>query len=100
MAVLIAKALAAVAHAGLDRLVVAGGVGANRRLRAALDTAAARAGVRVFYPEPELCTDNGAMIAFAGVLRMTAGCPSLRPGAAGSFEVMPRWPLQLLSEPA
>lgn len=100
VAVLVTKALVAVAHAGLDRLVVAGGVGANRRLRNVLDAAAARADVRVFYPEPELCTDNGAMIAFAGLLRMTSGCPSFRPGAAGSFEVMPRWPLQLLSEPA
>ncbi len=98
--VLVAKALAAVAHAGLARLVVAGGVGANRRLRATLDTAAARAGVQVFYPAPDLCTDNGAMIAFAGVLRISAGCPPSRPATAGSFEVMPRWPLQLLSEPA
>src|SRR5512138_1652379 len=61
--VLVAKCLKALQSTGLKRLVVAGGVGANRQLRAALDAAAKRRGLEVFYPDPELCTDNGAMIA-------------------------------------
>jgi N6-L-threonylcarbamoyladenine synthase len=74
---------------GLTRLVVAGGVGANRQLRAGLDAAARERGFDVFYPEPELCTDNGAMIAFAAARR-------LAPGASRShgFTVKPRWDLQ------
>lgn len=89
--VLVAKALAAVEHAGMRQLVVAGGVGANLRLRARLTAGARKRGVEVFYPELEFCTDNGAMIAFAAALRM-------RPGAAGagdahSFTVRPRWDL-------
>jgi len=64
--VLVAKCLKALQATGLKRLVVAGGVGANRQLRAALDAAAKRRAFEVFYPEPELCTDNGAMIAVAG----------------------------------
>ncbi len=92
--VLAAKALAAVDRCGLERLVVAGGVGANRRLRARLDADAAKAGVRVFYPEVELCTDNGAMIAFCGGQRLLAGAA---PAGDGRFGVRPRWPLQELS---
>src|SRR6476620_1633954 len=57
----------------VQKLVVAGGVGANRRLRAQLDAACARQGVRVHYPELALCTDNGAMIALAAALRLAAG---------------------------
>ena len=89
--VLAAKALAALAACRLDRLVVAGGVGANRRLRERLDRRAARAGVRVFYPELALCTDNGAMIAFCGAQRLLAGAQTRSDGA---FAVRPRWPLQ------
>jgi N6-L-threonylcarbamoyladenine synthase len=59
--------------AGTDQLVVAGGVGANRRLRARLQALATRRGGRVSFPRPEFCTDNGAMIAFAGALRLAAG---------------------------
>ena len=59
--------------AGTDQLVVAGGVGANRRLRARLQVLAERRGGRVSFPRPEFCTDNGAMIAFAGALRLAAG---------------------------
>jgi N6-L-threonylcarbamoyladenine synthase len=86
--VLVAKCLRALETSGLDRLVVAGGVGANRQLRGALDAQAARRGFEVFYPEPELCTDNGAMIAFAAALRL--GQDS-REGSR--FSVKPRWDL-------
>ena len=86
--VLVAKCVKALQATGLRTLVVAGGVGANRQLRAALDADAARAGFRVFYPEPELCTDNGAMIAFAAALRLD---PSVR--TRPQFNVKPRWDL-------
>ncbi len=92
--VLVAKALGAAARTGLTRLVVAGGVGANRRLRQRLDAAAKARGVAVFYPELNLCTDNGAMIAFAAALRLQAG--AVRPRGL-DFSVRPRWPLQALS---
>jgi N6-L-threonylcarbamoyladenine synthase len=72
--------------------VVAGGVGANRRLREQLDAACAKRGVRVHYPELALCTDNGAMIALAAAMRLQAGVQEAR--AAYSFDVKPRWPLQ------
>ncbi|MGQ0652419.1 MAG: tRNA (adenosine(37)-N6)-threonylcarbamoyltransferase complex transferase subunit TsaD [Betaproteobacteria bacterium] len=87
--VLVAKCRQALERTGLDQLVVAGGVGANRQLRAALDEAARKNGFTVHYPEPELCTDNGAMIAFAAALRMGgAGA-----GEAKGFGVKPRWEL-------
>lgn len=93
--VLVAKALSALRHCRLDRLVVAGGVGANRRLRQRLDENAAAARVRVYYPELALCTDNGAMIAFCGAQRLLAGTAA--PVTGGAFSVRPRWPLQELS---
>jgi tRNA N6-adenosine threonylcarbamoyltransferase len=71
--VLVAKSLYALEQTGLRQLVVAGGVGANRRLRERLDRAAAKEGFAVYYPEFEFCTDNGAMIALAGALRLGAG---------------------------
>jgi len=86
------KALAACRQRRLSTLVVAGGVGANRRLRQRLDTAAAQQGVRVCYPEMELCTDNGAMIAFAAALRLQAG-KAEQDDRKGAFAVKPRWPL-------
>lgn len=88
--VLLRKSLLALKQTGLQRLVVAGGVGANRQLRASLDAAAKRKRFRVHYPELEFCTDNGAMIALAGCLRLQAGAVA-KP--AGSFAVQPRWPL-------
>ena len=93
MDVLVAKALGAVDRAGVPRLVVAGGVGANRTLRERLSAAAAARGVEVFYPPLEFCTDNGAMIAFAGALLLAAF------GPAGSFGVKPRWELASLETP-
>jgi N6-L-threonylcarbamoyladenine synthase len=94
--VLATKSLAAVAHAGLDRLVIAGGVGANRELRSVLEARATGRGVALYYPEPELCTDNGAMIALAGALRLTAG---ERAAIAPGFTVRPRWDLATLEAP-
>ncbi|MGE5385801.1 MAG: tRNA (adenosine(37)-N6)-threonylcarbamoyltransferase complex transferase subunit TsaD [Betaproteobacteria bacterium] len=88
--VLAKKSLKALKETGLKRLVVAGGVGANRQLRTRLNDEAKRRGLHVHYPELEFCTDNGAMIALAGALRLEAGVPS-RP--AGTFAVRPRWPL-------
>jgi len=92
--VLVAKSLGAVARAGVPRLVVAGGVGANRSLRVRLSAAATAKGIEVFYPPLEFCTDNGAMIAFAGAMRLAAM------GRAGSFGVRPRWELASLHAPA
>jgi N6-L-threonylcarbamoyladenine synthase len=89
--VLVAKSLRALRHTGLRRLVVAGGVGANLRLRAALDAGAARLAAQVHYPPLALCTDNGAMIALAAALRVQHG---LAGGTRdGAFDVRPRWPL-------
>jgi N6-L-threonylcarbamoyladenine synthase len=89
--VLTAKALSALEATGLERLVVAGGVGANRQLRERLSDSAAAKGYRVYYPEPALCTDNGAMIAFAGALRLAHREPASR-----AFSVRPRWELDEL----
>jgi N6-L-threonylcarbamoyladenine synthase len=94
--VLAAKAMTAVRQCGLDRLVVAGGVGANRRLRQRLDEAGAARGVKVFYPELALCTDNGAMIAYCGAQRFLAGRVA---EGEGGFVVRPRWPLQEILAP-
>ncbi|MBK8183066.1 MAG: tRNA (adenosine(37)-N6)-threonylcarbamoyltransferase complex transferase subunit TsaD [Candidatus Competibacteraceae bacterium] len=75
----------------LKRLVVAGGVGANRRLRDRLRELTAELGGQVFYPRLEFCTDNGAMIAYAGWRRLAAG-----QGQDTVIDVMPRWPLDSL----
>ena len=95
--VLVAKSLAALEGTGLERLVVAGGVGANRSLRDRLDRAVAARGARVHYPELALCTDNGAMIALAGALRLAAGERPAATDLGGGFDVRPRWPLAELS---
>lgn len=88
--VLVAKCLAALDATGLEQLVVAGGVGANRTLRVRLDAAVSARGDQVFYPEPELCTDNGAMIAFAGMLRLSSATPT---PTGYAFSARPRWDL-------
>jgi N6-L-threonylcarbamoyladenine synthase len=89
---LIAKCRRALEHTGLPSLVVAGGVGANRKLRQALDRLGAASGVRVSYPRTEFCTDNAAMIAYAGCQRLMAGeHDDLRIRATA------RWPLDTLS---
>lgn len=87
--VLEAKCIAAIESTGVARLVVAGGVGANRPLRARLERAAGHGGFEVHFPELALCTDNGAMIAFAGALRLREGIPP----ASHGFSVHPRWDL-------
>ena len=92
--VLVAKCVTALKQTGLKRLVIAGGVGANLQLRAGLDAAARKRRFSVFYPALEFCTDNGAMIAFAGAMRL-----QVQPEAATrnyAFTVRPRWPLDEL----
>ena len=94
--VLVKKSLTALEVTGLQRLVVAGGVGANRQLRSQLDAACARRGVRVHYPELHLCTDNGAMIALAAAMRVQTGVA--QPERNYAFDVRPRWPLEAGTE--
>jgi N6-L-threonylcarbamoyladenine synthase len=76
---------------GFDTLVIAGGVGANQRLRAKLQALAEKRGGRVSFPRPMFCTDNGAMIAFAGALRLQAGQHN-----DASVRVTPRWDMATL----
>lgn len=91
--VLTSKALSALKQSGLDQLVVAGGVGANQLLRSRLNEAVQKHGGKVFYPDLEFCTDNGAMIAFAGAMRLLHQ-PAQRDYR---FNVKPRWNLQELN---
>ncbi len=93
--VLVAKSMAALKQTDLKRLVVAGGVGANNQLRQALNQAAAKRRCKVYYPELEFCTDNGAMIAFAGAMRLERHPDAARRDYA--FNIRPRWPLNELS---
>jgi N6-L-threonylcarbamoyladenine synthase len=78
---------------GRNRLVVAGGVGANRLLRERLRETAAAEGVQVYYPRPEFCTDNGAMIAYVGHARYADA------GVAAGFSIRPRWSIDTLQPP-
>ncbi|MCK5431758.1 MAG: tRNA (adenosine(37)-N6)-threonylcarbamoyltransferase complex transferase subunit TsaD, partial [Gammaproteobacteria bacterium] len=84
----------AIQQTGLKRLVVAGGVGANQMLRQRLTELASKEGGKVFYPRPEFCTDNGAMIAYAGCLRLAAGQHE-----EAQIVATPRWSLDELSVP-
>jgi N6-L-threonylcarbamoyladenine synthase len=86
--VLVAKAVAALDATGMTRLVVAGGVGANRTLRSRLVAATAAQGAQVYFPDAQFCTDNGAMIALVGALRLHSGV-----AADYAFTIRPRWEL-------
>ncbi len=92
---LVAKTLRALVQTGRRALVIAGGVGANRRLREGLRVVAAQRGASVHYPRPEFCTDNAAMIALAGHARLVAG---ERNGLG--LQAYARWPLSGLTPPA
>ncbi len=92
--VLATKCLAALKKCRLKRLVVSGGVGANRQLRARLNAKAEQKGIQVAYPRLEFCTDNGAMIAFAGAMRLKHGGK-----ADHAFSIRPRWDLAELTAP-
>jgi len=96
--VLVRKSMAALERTGLKRLVVAGGVGANALLRSRLEVECKKRQARVHYPELALCTDNGAMIALAAAMRMQRGIAQM--STDYSFDVLPRWPLTALTEPA
>ena len=92
--VLVAKSIAAIDATGHRRLIVAGGVGANVELRERLRAEIGRRGGAVFFPDPAFCTDNGAMIALVGALRLeTTHVGDYR------FTVKPRWPLEELNAP-
>lgn len=87
------KCKRALKQTGLKRLVIAGGVSANQRLRESLETMTAAQQSQVYYARPEYCTDNGAMIALAGALRLEAG--HVEPL---EVKVRPRWPLAELEQ--
>ncbi len=89
---LVIKCERALQATGIKTLVIAGGVGANRDLRRKLAELAQRKHIRVCFPRPEFCTDNGAMIAFAGALRLRAGQHS-----DATITVQPRWDMAALS---
>jgi N6-L-threonylcarbamoyladenine synthase len=89
--VLVRKSIAALKQTGLARIVVAGGVGANARLREQLNAECTKRQARVHYPELALCTDNGAMIALAAAMRLQRGIGAAQRSYA--FNVLPRWPL-------
>ncbi|MEO5669443.1 MAG: tRNA (adenosine(37)-N6)-threonylcarbamoyltransferase complex transferase subunit TsaD [Ramlibacter sp.] len=93
--VLVKKSLTALEQRGLQRIVVAGGVGANKQLRADLNAACARRGIRVHYPELDFCTDNGAMIAMAAAMRLQSNVQAAT--TVYAFDVKPRWPLETLT---
>ena len=92
VAVLVSKSEKALKQTGCKHLVLAGGVGANLQLRAALNEKATKNGFEVHYPPLDLCTDNGVMIAFAGALRLLA--PNNGSTTSGAFDIKPRWDLQ------
>ncbi len=92
---LVAKAIRAVQKSNRRRLIVAGGVGANRLLRGRLREAMAAIGGKVYYPRSEFCTDNGAMIAFTGLLHLqAAGGPDARADTDLTVQARARWSLQ------
>lgn len=99
--VLVAKTLKAMKMTGIHRVVVAGGVSANRQLRQALVAACKRRRAQVFFPPLALCTDNGAMIAIAGLSRLKAMSPDEWAAASRrwTFSAKPRWSLSQAAQP-
>jgi len=95
--VLTTKCMAALRETGLDNLIVSGGVGANTKLREKLNAATKRKLCKVSYPRLEFCTDNGAMIAFAGAMRLKTARENNKENY--SFSVKPRWDLAELKQP-
>ena len=95
---LLIKCRRALKQTGLKNLVIAGGVSANQELRERLLEQARPLGAEVFFPPPDLCTDNGAMIALAGCLRLS-GTGTDAASSARQFSVRPRWPLAELNGP-
>lgn len=91
-ATLVIKCKRALQQTGLKRVVIAGGVSANKQLRIELETLANKIGGDVYYPRTEFCTDNGAMIAYAGMQRLKNGDT-----APLSVKAMPRWPIDQLT---
>ena len=89
---LVKKSIKALKHTGLKQLVIAGGVSANLRLREKLENSLSGMGAKVYYAEPALCTDNGAMIAFAGYQRLKAGQQDDL-----AVTTTPRWPMTELT---
>ena len=88
---LVIKCKRALKETGIGDLVLAGGVSANRRLRERMKQELDKLGGRAWYPQPQFCTDNGAMIAYAGCQRLLAGA-----GESGEFQVRARWPMEQL----
>lgn len=95
--VLVGKCEKALRDTGLKQIVVAGGVSANQQLRTRLDRAAQKNGFRAYYPEPALCTDNGAMIAFAAALRIQHAQTNMQNTQDYGFTIKPRWDLSELT---
>jgi N6-L-threonylcarbamoyladenine synthase len=96
--ILTTKCMRALRETGLDNLIVSGGVGANSRLREKLNTATKRKLCKVSYPRLEFCTDNGAMIAFAGAMRLKALQLHPQPTQYG-IQIKARWDLAELTAP-
>jgi N6-L-threonylcarbamoyladenine synthase len=92
VAVLVSKSEKALKQTACKHLVLAGGVGANLQLRAALNASAKKNRFEMHYPPVDLCTDNGVMIAFAGALRLLAD--NNGSSTSGAFDVKPRWDLE------
>ena len=93
------KCMRALEQTGRDRIVIAGGVGANQKLRTKMSVEVEKVGATVYYPRPEFCTDNGAMIALAGSVRLSRLEKQACLVSQG-FEVRPRWSIEEIDKSA